>query len=204
MLGVVLCGGRSTRFEHKLMLCDKATGNNIVVEAGYKLYNAGILNLAFCVSKNESTWLRMMLAHHFECRIVEDDYSGLANVLDPLIAEDDCVVLCGDNIYGPRTAGFLSFVKSNWSRKNIVAAVNTYVKRSDLCGYEELPQRRFTHKEMPCVASLTTPWCIPKGKLIQGRSVIDYFNQECATAHYCNDPYWRDLGNADTVKEYYR
>lgn len=203
VMGVVLCGGKSKRFPHKLYLTDVVKQKNVVIAACEIFTRQGLPVTAVC-NVNDRTLIRMLLTSvtHY----VFDDYD-LSAALNPLLKEHSLIVLCGDNTYGIYTEMYINnIIFSGRFDAQPGVCVNTNMPITpelDFC----TPDFRWHRRgDDACTgsAALTTPWLLPRDLLWpKSNSIVDYANEYGARPICLNDPSWSDLGTPESVAKYY-
>lgn len=203
MKGVILCGGKSTRLHHKLWLCRKDTGMNIVVAAGQTLGYAKFvgMDMIFCVNEWDHALHDLIKRQFTTARLHADNHRGLS-VLTDLSKEDDLVVLCGDNVYGMTTVECINECSREFTYP--MAAVNPSKPDPVHLDAYHKGQGRWVLRSHDLInaISLTTPWFFPRGTEIRD-NIVETLNVIGAVPHVVDDREWYDLGTPEKVKEYY-
>ena len=121
MLGVVLCGGRSMRFPHKLYLSSKK-GICLPMEAVQMLKSVGLTQIKVCVNSQDN-YFHSLFKYMKSVSLERDNYDGLPRLLERLSSLDDLIVICGDNVYGLTTM-IETYKLLSQKSKRVMLAVN--------------------------------------------------------------------------------
>lgn len=107
MIGVILAGGKSTRFPHKLFLPQKERTYIPIISSAIKLCENNCETTYIVINRNDLNWLpdllfNMNIINANKIKFIEDNNSGIPAAIN-LVANkhqfDKLFICCGDNIY---------------------------------------------------------------------------------------------------------
>lgn len=206
--GIVLMGGRSTRFPNKLFLSTR-NGVPLFVEALDLLVSLGLDTIALCVNPSIQLVVREILENirpnAFDRAYFElDSYNGIVPVLNKGLQPASCVVVCGDNVYGKTTVETCQRMMFRWEAESYYTSycVCSNVVQDGLDGYNL--ERRFgwVSRSEPRHLALRTPWFLSQGA-VDSKDLLSLLMNKRAEPIMIEDQCWSDLGTPESVERYY-
>lgn len=204
VLGLVLAGGKSTRFNHKLFLTHLETNRPVVYRA-MRFASEFCSNVYVSCSADNLKALRHLFSS--SRLLVDSKQEGIVPIIESFrqkAKEEDyshIFVVCGDNIYPLHWERLALYVLD--PLESLVCTAEVPIKQTHMINNEN----RIVSKCHIWKRSLLTPWILSTAtnafsNTIDLRPYLNSFNPEKCLVEDTTG--WADLGTPESVEAYYR